>query len=180
MKYKYFVLDKENNVTIKSTKSFDTIYKTCGYRKSTDFVILHTWDSIEISDKMLSVSLWGKDTGKANNINSSEILENMTKKIYGNVVFVFSYDENMISDIDMSHWCEFKENHVNTPQTPCSESDYTFDEELENVCDSESIENFVDDEAYNNENIDEGLYKNDKIGSKELTYEPYYVSSDDE
>ena len=102
MKYKYFVLDKENNVTIKSTKSFDTIYKTCGYRKSTDFVILHTWDIIEIGDKMLSVSLWGKCVGKANNINSSEILKNMAKKIYGSVVFVFSYDENVISDIDLT------------------------------------------------------------------------------
>ena len=28
----------------------DTLYKTCGYRKNTDFVILRSWDNIDLSD----------------------------------------------------------------------------------------------------------------------------------
>ena len=113
MKYKYFVLDKENNVTIKTTKSFDTLYKTCGYRKNTDFNILHKWDNIDLNDKQLSVSLWGKLIGKRNNVNDADNLKYIINKtIYGPVVFVFTYDENTLSDVNMSTWNEFTETYL--------------------------------------------------------------------
>ena len=77
MKYKFFVLDKENSVIIKSTKSIDTLYKTCGYRKSTDFKILKSWNDINIDKKIFSITLWGKNNGKSNNINNTSIIKNI-------------------------------------------------------------------------------------------------------
>lgn len=172
MKYKYFVLDKENDVTIKSTKSFDTVYKTCGYRKNIDFTMLHSWASVELDNHFISVSLWGKHVGKTNNINNSNLLKNvMTNTIYGNVVFVFTYDENIFSDINMSHWNTFKEKYLETSAPTFSESEYTFDEDTESDCDNTSIEE--GDENIKPETI------NMKV-SNELKYEPYYVSSDEE
>tara|TARA_X000000368_G_scaffold187965_1_gene148247 strand:- start:393 stop:923 length:531 start_codon:yes stop_codon:yes gene_type:complete len=176
MKYKYFVLDKENCVTIKSTKSLDTLYKTCGYRKNTDFVVLRAWENIDLSDKVVSVSLWGKYVGKSNNINDAPMLKTiMSKTVYGHVVFVFTYDPDIFADIDMNIWEEFKEKYLLPSINNCCESDYTFEEEMDH-CDSD------ENEETNQKNIEKYPVEQLSIEntSNELTYEPYYVCSDEE
>lgn len=177
MKYKYFVLDKENNITIKTTKSFDTVYKTCGYRKNTDFDVLRTWDNIEVCDKLLSVSLFGKQVGKGTNANNAEILKTLINKtIYGPVVFVFTYDPDIFVDIDMSIWKSFLEIYLQPTIQEASESEYTFEEEL----DDSDIEEHNDSINESNEVVyDKGLSGCIEM-SNELTYEPYYISSDNE
>ena len=169
MKYKFIVLDKDNNVTIKSTKSTDTLYKTCGYRKNTDFIKLNTWENIVINESALSVSLWGKSGGKSNNINNSVFLKQIiSKPVYGTVVFVFEGESDVYPDIDMGIWEIFKEYVVVAPAVECSESDYTFDNDNDN-------EDIADCNSVDDEPIDYGHSK-----CNELTYEPYYISSDGE
>ena len=174
MKYKFFVLDKENSVIIKSTKSIDTLYKTCGYRKSTDFKILKSWNDINIDKKIFSITLWGKNNGKSNNINNTSIIKNIQNDVvYGTVVFVFYLNSEIYKDIDMMLWDKFTERVSNYSYNTCSESDFTFDNDNE------------DDEEYEEEpkNTDEIAYDNNSkiiaLGA-ELTYEPYYLSSGDE
>ncbi len=171
MKYKFIVLDKENNVTIKSTKSIDTLYKTCGYRKDTDFIKLNTWEDIVINESTLSVSLWGKSGGKSNNVNNSVFIKQIiSKPVYGTVVFVFEDESDVYPDIDMGTWENFKEHFAAVPPVECSESDYTFDNDNDN--DNEEIVNCnsADDDSIDYEHSN----------CNELTYEPYYISSDDE
>ena len=154
----------------------DTLYKTCGYRKNTDFVILRSWDNIDLSDKCLSVALWGKYVGKSNNINDTPILKTiMSKNVYGQVVFVFTYDPDIFADVDMNIWEEFKEKYLLPSVNNCSESEYTFEEELDN-CDSD------ENEDVNDENIDKQEFhqQSTENTTNELTYEPYYVCSDEE
>ena len=70
-------------------------------------------------------------------------------------------------------WDKFTEHISNYPCSTYSESDFTFDNDIE------------DDEEYEEEdkNADEITYDNNSkivtLGA-ELTYEPYYLSSDDD
>ena len=96
----------------------------------------------------LSVALWEKYVGKSNNINDTPILKTiMSKNVYGQVVFVFTYDPDIFADVDMNIWEEFKEKYLLPSVNNCSESEYTFEEELDN-CDSD------ENEDVNDENID--------------------------
>lgn len=171
MKYKFIVLDKENNVTIKSTKSLDTLYKTCGYRKDIDFINLNTWNNVMIDNKKISVTLWGKSNGKINNINNSHIIKQlMNKNIYGIVVFVFKENENIFENIDMNIWETFKDQVIKLQPNIHSDSEYTFDNE----------DNYDEYDSMSNDDIGEDFSSKKETVNNELTYEPYYISSDDE
>lgn len=165
MKYKFIVLEKDGEVSIKSTKSIDTLYKTCGYRKNSDFITLNNWEDITINNVVYSISLWGKNVGKNNNVNDSDFIKHcFTQPIYGSVVFVFMCGLSICEDVNIELWEEFKNqiNQCSISNDVNSDSDYTFDDD--NECNS--VEN-------------NGKENDNKLITNELTYETYLFSEED-
>lgn len=98
----------EANGTIKQTKvkdiSIDTIYKKCGFRVENDFSKRTTW-KLNVGCEKISVELWAKDSGKANNENKYDFPPPVDNALYFGTCALIRVDDNgQILDLTTPIW----------------------------------------------------------------------------
>ena len=174
------IINKFSEINIKTFTNFNLLYKICLLRKPDNFISQFTWKNIKINNKSFNVELWGKTIGTKQCINNcTEISTHVGKTFYYSIAFIFYDSEtNNIFDININIWNDFYNNYIINNNHEVSPND-----DLDN--DSLSYEN---DTTVNNDNADnDSILDNDELLDneeydefKELTYEPYYFSSEDE
>ena len=175
------IINKFSEISIKTFNGIDLLYKSCLFRKPDNFICQFKWNNIKINNRSFNIELWGKSVGTKQYINNStEISTHVGKTFYYSIAFVFYDSEtNNIFDIDIDIWNNFFNNYIKTPSNNSDEINSIDDVNFDLDNDSESCDNdtnIIDDAIesdlmINNEDFDE---------FKELTYEPYYLSSDED
>ena len=202
------IINKKGENKIKNIVSIDLLFKACLFKKINDFSMKFKWTNVNINNILLDVYLWGKTTGTKNNINTLNNLSEITNfTFYNSIAFIFTYpnEENNYYNIDTITWDSFYDKYIinnkndnnnhdnnnhhynqhddeneakksdNASSTSYENSDYELDEDFfdksDNSSDSETEENIIDNN-YQEENANNIF--------KELTYEPYYFSSDED
>ena len=190
------IINKNSEINIKTFKDIDSLYKTCLFRKADNFICQYKWQNIQINDQSFNVELWGKNIGTKQYINKCYELSNkLNKTFYNSISFIFYYadsNKNVIITIDL--WNKFFNNYIKS--TPCINDDV--DKNIINKDDSneydsnENINNYTSNNDNESQNIDNDFeYDNDSLINdndslnndfelKELTYEPYYFSSEND
>lgn len=101
------VIDKTGAIKETSIKNYDekTLYKKAGLKADTDFKYQHTFE-IEQNDKVYSISLFGKTTGKANYVNKYDFpppIDNIL--FFGSCILVRNdIVSNTPSDLNIKLW----------------------------------------------------------------------------
>lgn len=182
---KTVIINKFSEINIKTFNDFNLLYKTCLFRKPDNFICQFNWNNIKINNQYFNVQLWGKTIGTKQYINNCTHISTHTgKTFYYAISFVFYYSEtNNIFDIDINVWNEFYNNYIINNYQPESnnvdENTYKLDNDSKN-CENDSI---INDDTIDNDSIldnEELLDNEDSYEFTELTYEPYYISSDDD
>ena len=186
------IINKKGENKIKNIDSIDLLFKACLFKKNTDFSIKYKWTNICINNQYLDVYLWGKTSGTKNNINPLQNLSNVTNCIfYNSIAFIFTLNNcpNNYVNIDLSLWNIFynkffiqNNNHHDTNNTTDenNNADEHYSESENDTIDFDKLENI----SYNSlsdsdtEEINNNDYEINEF--KELSYEPYYFSSDED
>ena len=109
---KIIIVDKNKNK--KETKmrefSLENLFKKANLKNSTDFIKHHTW---KVKDKY--VSLFAKDSGRANNENGYELPPPVDSKLYfGKIIIVKHFNEEInddnVEDLNLEEWEKIYEN----------------------------------------------------------------------
>ncbi len=190
------IINKNSEINIKTFKNVDLLYKTCLFRKSDNFICQHKWNNIQINDHSYNIELWGKNIGSKQYINKCyEISNKLDKTFYNSIAFLFYYSDsnkNFTNNIDI--WNKFFNNYIkstpdintDTNKNNTNQNDYNEYDSNENV--NNNTSNY-DNESQHLDNdfecdIDSLINDNDSLNNdfelKELTYEPYYFSSDND
>ena len=122
----------ETNGTLKNLKakevSIETLYKKCGFRVNDDFKCRHTWKV----NKCI-VSLWAKQTGKANFENKYDLPPPIDKELYfGTCVLVQTDAKGNFLDLTKENWTKMYEKLFGGFEELGDEDEYSEDE-LANV-----------------------------------------------
>ena len=76
---KVIIVDKNGDLKETNLKDFkvENLFKKCGLRKNKDFGLRHTW---KYNNKF--ISLFSKDSGRANNENKYDLPPPLDEKLY--------------------------------------------------------------------------------------------------
>ena len=101
------VIDKTGAIKETSIKNYDekTLYKKAGLKADTDFKYQHTFE-IEQNDKVYSISLFGKTTGKANYVNKYDFPPPVDNILFFGSCILVRNDivSNTPSDLNIKLW----------------------------------------------------------------------------
>ena len=195
------IINKNSEINIKTFKNIDLLYKTCLFRKSDNFICQYKWNNIQINDILFNVELWGKNIGTKQYTNKCyEISNKLDKTFYNSIAFIFYYsDSNKNFNINIDIWNQFFNNYIkstpyidnntdknNTNENNTNEYDsneYDTNENVNNDTSNYDNESQIIDNDFECDN-DSLINDNDSLNNdfelKELTYEPYYFSSDND
>ena len=123
------------NVTMRSN-DINNIYKKCGFKNDNNFSKHHSWE-IKVNNVLHSVSVYGKDTGRALNENKYELpppIDNVL--LFGDIAIVlYNHDNSEYTEINDKIWKEIYdklmggfENIENTDDEEEEEEDYSSSE----------------------------------------------------
>jgi hypothetical protein len=98
----------KKSLAIKEFKVED-LYKKCGFKKPDDFKVQTEWNNIQVNDKIMSVKVFAKDKGRANNENKYDFPPPIDHKLfYGSCALVASVkDESGVfkhTNLTVSLW----------------------------------------------------------------------------
>ena len=195
------IINKNSEINIKTFKNIDLLYKTCLFRKSDNFICQYKWNNIQINDILFNVELWGKNIGTKQYTNKCyEISNKLDKTFYNSIAFIFYYsDSNKNFNINIDIWNQFFNNYIkstpyidnntdknNTNENNTNEYDsneYDTNENVNNDTSNYDNESQIIDNDFECDNgslINDNDSLNNDFELKELTYEPYYFSSDND
>jgi hypothetical protein len=99
MSLSVIIVDKVGEFKTLNIKNYceNELYKKCGFKKDTNFVLQTTWN-ISLNDMDYNISMYGKTDGKKNFENISNFPYPINNKIfYGSCALVASSGENKIN-----------------------------------------------------------------------------------
>jgi hypothetical protein len=121
--------------TSKYVSEKDELYKKCKFKKDENFVLRHSWSTKKDNFPFKKVSLYARDTGKANTENKYDFPPVDTILYFGCCALVAQSDNDEYVDLSIELWEKFYEdlfggfeNLADTAQEDENEED-----ELENV-----------------------------------------------
>jgi len=93
---------KNTSMRINNTEN---IYKKCGFKNNNNFSKHHTWE-INIKNELLSISMYGKDNGRALNENKYDLPPPLDNNLFfGDIAIVaFNKDTSECSDFNDIIW----------------------------------------------------------------------------
>ena len=143
---KFITINKHGIVKNTTMRVNDTenIYKKCGFKNNNNFSKHHTW-KIKINNEELSISVYGKNNGRALNENKYELPPPIDNTLFFGDIAIIAYNEN-------------------TSQY------YDFNDELWNKIYNELMGGFEDIENTDDESEE---YEEDQYNSDELTNDGY-------
>jgi hypothetical protein len=88
----------------------DELYKKCKFKKSDGFELRHSWQTKKSKYLFTSVSLYARDTGKANMENKYDLPPPIDNILYfGCIVLVAKNEEGEYVDLSVESWEKFYE-----------------------------------------------------------------------
>ena len=103
----------EQNGTVKQIKTKDvsreTLYKKCGFRSAENFDKMTAWE-IEQNKEMVSIELWAKTDGKANNENKYDFPPPVDNDLYyGTCCLIMADSKGRILNLTSEMWLKLYE-----------------------------------------------------------------------
>ena len=92
---RFITINKYGIVKNTSMRVNDTqnIYKKCGFKNNNNFSKQHTW-KIKINNESLSISIYGKNSGRALNENKYELPPPVDTTLFFGDIAIIAYNEN--------------------------------------------------------------------------------------
>lgn len=181
------IIDKTGEMKVcKYNVDKDEIYKKCKFKKPDNFEHRHTWTTKKDKYSFNSVSLYARDTGKANTENKYDLPPPVDNILYFGCIALLAHDNNGEVDLSVEEWEIFYEdlfggfeNLANTAKEDEEEED-----ELENVPkELKTKSGYLKDDFVVEDNLvedvsgsDEGSWEDE---TSELDYEEYSYSDED-
>lgn len=181
------IIDKTGEMKVcKYNVDKDEIYKKCKFKKPDNFEHRHTWTTKKDKYSFNSVSLYARDTGKANTENKYDLPPPVDNILYFGCIALLAHDNNGEVDLSVEEWEIFYEdlfggfeNLANTAKEDEDEED-----ELENVPkELKTKSGYLKDDFVVEDNLvedvsgsDEGSWEDE---TSELDYEEYSYSDED-
>jgi hypothetical protein len=183
------------NVKYDATK--DELYKKCKFKKDENFLERHTWKTKKDKYDFKTVTLYARDTGKANTENKYDLPPPVDNFLYfGCCALVAKNNEDECVDLDVEMWEKFYEDlfggFENLADT--AKEDEEEEDELDNIPDNMKTKSgylkddfIVDDNEIVNEGgemVVEGETSSDgeeewDDNTSELEYDDYTYSDED-
>ena len=184
------------NVKYDATK--DELYKKCKFKKDENFLERHTWKTKKDKYDFKTVTLYARDTGKANTENKYDLPPPVDNFLYfGCCALVAKNDDDEYVDLDVEMWEKFYEDlfggFENLADT--AKEDEEEEDELDNIPDNMKTKSgylkddfIVDDneivhedgeiviEGENSSDSDEDEWDDN---TSELEYDDYTYSDED-
>jgi hypothetical protein len=174
----------------------DELYKKCKFKKSDGFELRHSWQTKKSKYSFTSVSLYARDTGKANTENKYDLPPPIDNILYfGCITLVAKNEEGEYVDLSVEEWTTFYEDlfggFENLADT--AKEDEEEEDELANVPaemktksgylkDDFIVEDNVSDGTINNSSntsSKDGEWEDDESSELELEFEDYVYSDED-
>jgi len=166
----------------------DELYKKCKFKKNDNFEERHTWTTKKEKYPFRKVTLYARDTGKANTENKYDLPPPVDNILYFGTFALLAKDEDDINvDLEIEMWEKFYEDlfggFENLADTAIE--DENEEDELEDIPDEMKTKNgylkdgFVVDDTESDE-----IYDSDDEGewnenTSELDYEDYIYSDEE-
>jgi len=182
--------------TSKYVSEKDELYKKCKFKKDENFVLRHSWSTKKDKFPFKKVSLYARDTGKANTENKYDFPPPVDTILYfGCCALVAQSDNDEYVDLSIESWGKFYEDlfggFENLADTALE--DENEEDELENVPAEMKTKSgylkdgFVvddnDNETANNtsnkDSSEENDWEDDTSSEIELEFEEYIYSDED-
>ncbi|MDC1321606.1 hypothetical protein N8261_06565, partial [Flavobacteriaceae bacterium] len=181
------IIDKTGEMKVcKYNVDKDEIYKKCKFKKADNFEHRHTWNTKKDKYSFNSVSLYARNTGKANTENKYDLPPPIDNILYFGCIALMARDNNGEVDLSVEEWGTFYEdlfggfeNLADTIKQDDEEED-----ELENVAkEMKTKSGYLKDDFVVEDNLvedvsgsDEGTWEDE---TSELDYEEYSYSDED-
>ena len=174
----------------------DELYKKCKFKKEDNFCERHTWTTTQDNYAFKSVTLYSRDTGKANTENKYDLPPPVDNILYFGCCALLAKDEDdTIVDLSVEMWEKFYEDlfggFENLADT--AKEDEEEEDELANIPDQMKTKSgylkddfIVDDDEIENEDgeiviqDDNSSEEEWEDNSSELEYEEYTYSDDED
>ena len=126
------IVDKPGTLKYLLVKDFktDEIYKKCGFKKDTGFVLQHTW-KLNHDDVNYSILVYAKEDGKANSENKYDFPPPIDNKLFFGKCAILCKVEDNYENLSLSLWKIVYEHLFGGFEDIGDESDSS--DELENV-----------------------------------------------
>tara|TARA_B100001093_G_C26473974_1_gene861851 strand:+ start:130 stop:723 length:594 start_codon:yes stop_codon:yes gene_type:complete len=183
------------NIKYDATK--DELYKKCKFKKDDNFLERHTWKTKKDKYDFKTVTLYARDTGKANTENKYDLPPPVDNFLYfGCCALVAKNNDDEYVDLDVEMWEKFYEDLFGGFEnlTDTVKEDEEEEDELDNIPDNMKTKSgylkddfIVDDNEIVNEdgeiviegeNISDGEEEWDD-NTSELEYDDYTYSDED-
>ena len=181
------IIEKNNELKIckYSPEKGDELYKKCKFKKPDNFEKRHTWKTSKKNCSFNSVSMYGRDVGKANTENKYDLPPPIDSTLYfGTIALVAQDNNNSYVNLSIEEWNKFYEdlfggfeNLADTAKADEDEEDELDDVSPEMVTKSGYLKDgFVvdDNELLEGESEGDNSYE-----TSELHYEEYCYSDDE-
>lgn len=163
----------------------DELYKKCKFKKPDGFKERHTWNNKKNKYGFSSVTLFGRDNGKANTENKYEMPPPVDNILYfGTCALLAKNQDGLHVDLDIETWNTYYEelyggfeNLADTAKDDEEEKD-----ELENIpVEMKTKEGYLKDGfVVDDNNLEEEISEDDYSDNmSELEYEDYCYSDDE-
>jgi len=184
--------------TSKYVSEKDELYKKCKFKKDDNFVLRHSWTTKKDKFPFKKVSLYARDTGKANTENKYDFPPPVDSILYfGCCALVAQSDKDEYVDLSIEFWEKFYEDlfggFENLADTALE--DENEEDELENIPAEMKTktgylkdgfvvdDNDNDTETANNtsskDSSEENEWEDDTSSEVELEFEDYIYSDED-
>jgi len=179
----------------------DELYKKCKFKKSDGFELRHSWQTKKSKYSFTSVSLYARDTGKANTENKYDLPPPIDNILYfGCITLVAKNEEGEYVDLSVEEWTTFYEDlfggFENLADT--AKEDEEEEDELANVpAEMKTKTGYLKDDFVVEDNASDGTINNsgntshkdsceddeewedDESSELELEFEDYVYSDED-
>jgi len=164
----------------------DELYKKCKFKKPDNFELRHTWRTKKKTYSFNKVSIYARDTGKANTENKYDMPPPIDSILYFGSIVLRAEDEDGLVDLTVEEWETFYEDlfggFENLNDT--AKEDEEEEDELEDVPpEMKTKSGYLKDDFVVEDNLiesgtdnsDEDTFEDD---SSELTYDQYNYSDE--
>ncbi len=175
------IIDKLGTINYSTISNINELYKKCGFRKTEDFIMIHTWTCN--TDKNITIELWGRIVGKGAVKNIYNFPNLVEKNIYGNCALI-AKNSNYI-DLTIEFWEDYCNMSSLNKITDLSDQIEDLSNEVEELkklslnTDKVVSDDSSDDISYSDETCSESSDEEDAYNS-ELKPESYIYSSEEE
>lgn len=86
---KSIVVNKHSQLKLVEVKDFDNLYKLCGFKSSTDFVLQNCWENIKYDNVKYDIYFYAKNKGKNDALNKYDLPPPVDNELYyGSILFI--------------------------------------------------------------------------------------------